>query len=137
MKITVLPWPHGPDYYEFYGEVIAATYDGVTETYDLSTMPEGATLESADPVNSIPAISSATRINGELNVTLMQRVIAGQYPGRKAHWRTGDPIDASEYNPNTHYCVPTGMAGVEDYEIVQGTDVAGTIGWTVRKVEAK
>lgn len=137
MKITLMPWPHGPDYYSFNGEALTATYGGVSESYDLSGIPEGATLTSADSVNGMPAIHAATRINGELHVTLMQRVIAGQYPGRKAHWRTGDPIDATEYDLNTCYGVPTGMAGVEDYEIVQGTDVAGATGWTVRKVEAE
>lgn len=137
MKITLLPFGIGPDHYTFDGEAVTAHYDGVSESYDLSGMPEGATLASADPVNGMPAIHAATRISGELHVALFHRVIAGQYPGRKAHWRTGDPIDATEYDPNTCYGVPTGMVGVEDYEIVQGTDVAGTTGWTVRKAEGE
>lgn len=133
MIITLLPWPHGPDYYDFDGEIITAIHNGVSDSYDLTEILEGATLDYSDPVDGVPAIHGATRINGELHVTLMQRVIASQYPGRKAHWRTGESIDSIDYDPDACYGVPTGMGGVDDYYVSRGADVAGTEGWTVRK----
>ncbi|WP_158981976.1 hypothetical protein, partial [Parasedimentitalea maritima] len=106
------------------------------EVYDLSLITEGGVFSGADKLPSgAQAIRGVERVDGELYVTLTQKVIAGQYPGRKAHWRESPFIVAEDYDPNTCYVVPTGMAGVDDYEIVQGVDVAGNTGWTVRKKE--
>lgn len=133
MQIRFLAAGPSPGYYTIQGETITAHRDVVAETYDLSEFPEGGLFQGAEPVNGVKAIRHIERVNGVLRVTLCQQVIAGQYPGRKAHWRESDWIDAADYDPDTCYVIPTGMAGVEDYEIVRGTDVAGVEGWTVRK----
>lgn len=137
MKIKVLATRVAPDYYTISSEVVTAHLVGVTEQYDLNAFPEGGVFQGADQINGVDAIRSVERINGELRVTLCQRVIAGQYPDKKAHWRESDWIDAADYDPGKCYVIPTGMAGVEDYEIVRGVDVAGVEGWTVRKKEVE
>ncbi|WP_043530476.1 hypothetical protein [Litchfieldella xinjiangensis] len=133
MKIKFLATGQSPDYYTVSGETITAHYEGVSETYDLSAFPEAGVFQSADPVNGITAIKHVDRIDGELKVTLCQQVIAGQYPDRKAHWRESEWMDSESYDPQACHAIPTGMASVDDYEIVRGTDVAGFDGWTVRK----
>lgn len=134
MKIKLLATSAAPDYYSFSGDVITAYHGKEVEVYDLSAFPDGGIFEGAEPVNDVTAIRHIERIDGVLRVTLLQQVIAGQYPDRKAHWRESAWIDAADYDPNTCYVTPTGMAGVEDYEIVHGIDVAGVTGWTVRQV---
>lgn len=98
MKIKILPVEKAPNFYEFDGEVIAAIYDEVSETYDLSGIPEGATLTSADPVNGVTSIRGATRVDGELHVSLCQQTGPG-------HWVSSEEFDASEYDPYTVYAV--------------------------------
>ncbi|MGQ7248293.1 hypothetical protein ACUN9Y_13280 [Halomonas sp. V046] len=137
MKIKIRAVGQAPSHYSFSGEKVIAYEDRYEEAYELSSFPEGGTFEGADSLPSgIRAIGWVERTNGELYVTLVQKVIAGQYPGRKAHWRESPFIDAADYDPDTCYVIPTGMAGVDDYEIVQGVDVAGSTGWTVRKKES-
>ncbi|MGK0546344.1 hypothetical protein ACSEE7_12655 [Halomonas cupida] len=136
MKIKFAAIASSADYYTFNGESITAHYGDREETYDLSPFSEGGTFVGADPVApGVTAIRGARRVNGELEVVLAQQVIAGQYPGQKAHWRDSPVMDVADYDPKTCYVVPTGMAGIEDYEIVKGVDVAGSAGWTVRKIE--
>tara|TARA_B100000678_G_C18120297_1_gene466356 strand:- start:288 stop:710 length:423 start_codon:yes stop_codon:yes gene_type:complete len=136
MKLRVMATAQAPVHYSFSGEIVVAHEEGREEIYDLSSFPEDGIFKGAEKLPSgAQAIRGIERINGELYVTLVQKVIAGQYPGRKAHWRESPIIDAADYDPNTCYVIPTGMAGVDDYEIVQGVDVAGNTGWTVRKKE--
>ncbi|MBY5941121.1 hypothetical protein KUW00_09480 [Halomonas sp. DP5N14-9] len=136
MKIKLLATAQAPDRYSFSQEIVVANEAGHEKAYDLSSFPEGGGFKEAEKLPSgAQAIRCIERVNGELYVTLVQKVIAGQYPGRKAHWRESPIIDADDYDPNTCYVIPTGMAGVDDYEIVQGVDVAGNTGWTVRKKE--
>lgn len=124
----------GPDYYEIDGEAITAHKGDESETYDLSVFPEGGKFEGVDKLAGTAPIRNIARENGELRVTLCQRVIAGQYPGKKAHWRDSEWIDAADYTPETCFVVPTGMAGVDDYVAVQAVGRAsGEYGWTVRK----
>ncbi|MBY6029967.1 hypothetical protein KUV41_11425 [Halomonas sp. DP8Y7-1] len=125
-----------PDQYLFDGEKVNAYSGYGHEEYDLSNFPEGGGFVGASNSGSGPeAILGVVRENGQLKLTLAQQVIPGQYPKHKAHWRESPIIDAADYDPNKCYVVPTGMAGVDDYEIVQGVDVAGNTGWTVRKKE--
>lgn len=135
MKIKMTGWGKAPDYYTFDGEIVTAHVGSISKSYDLNAFPEGGVFQGADRVNGVDAIQGAERIDGELYVTLRQRVVAGQYPNKCAHWRGLDWIDAADYDPEKCYVTPTGMAGVEDYEIVRGVDVAGVEGWTVRKKE--
>ncbi|MCA0973388.1 hypothetical protein LCL99_02780 [Halomonas denitrificans] len=136
MKIKVLATALAPDCYEFVGDVVEAFESGHKEVYDLRNFPEGGIFLEAEKLPSgAQSIRGVKRVGEELIVTLTQRVIAGQYPGRKAHWRESPIIDAEDYDPEICYVIPTGMAGVDDYEIVQGVDVAGNTGWTVRKKE--
>ncbi|MCE8042424.1 hypothetical protein HOP60_09690 [Halomonas daqingensis] len=133
MKIKLLAGP-APDYYVFSGETVTAFKDGAAEVYDLSGFPDGGVFQGADTVGGVPAIYGVERVGGELHLTLAQRVVASKYPDKMAHWRGQQVIDAADYDPDTCYVTPTGMAGVEDYEIVRGTDAAGVEGWTVRKI---
>lgn len=98
MKITLLPVANAPDYYAFDGEVVTAFQGGASESYDLSVMPEGAILEFADQVNGIPAIRAATRVEGELHVTLCQQVGPG-------HWLSSSELDSTNYDPDAVYVV--------------------------------
>ncbi|WP_306168834.1 hypothetical protein [Halomonas sp. MMSF_3323] len=136
MKIRFKAVGQAPDYYNIEGEVFTASHEGVSESYDLAGFPEGGIFLRVERLPSgAQTVRRVERVNGELHVTLVQRVIAGQYPGHKAHWRESPIIDAADYDPSICYVIPTGMAGVDDYEIVQGVDVAGNTGWTVRKKE--
>ncbi|PTL88875.1 hypothetical protein C6W88_15520 [Halomonas litopenaei] len=136
MKIKFLAVAKAPARYSFSGEIVQAYDEGSFVEYDISHFPENGVFTGAENSPSgARAIRGIGRIGGELHIILVQKVIAGQYPGRKAHWRESPIIDAADYDPNTCYVVPTGMAGVDDYEIAQGVDVAGNTGWTVRKKE--
>ena len=136
MKVKMLASPQAPESYSFVGERVVAKERGREEVYDLSVFPEGGAFTGAEKLPSgTPALLDVQRVDEELIVTLAQKVIAGQYPNKKAHWRESPVIDSADYDPNTCYVIPTGMAGVDDYEIVQGVDVAGNTGWTVRKKE--
>lgn len=76
--------------------------------------------------------------DGTLHVTLKQSVIASQLKGRKAHWREGNEIDVTDYDPNKCYVVPTGVSDLtegKDYEIVWAKGLGkGEEGWTIREV---
>lgn len=139
MKLLFIPTGNAPSHYSFDGDVVTAHHDGQTESFDLSALTasdqfQGVELDTLTGPAPSQVIRDAYRDEaGELHVTLCQQVVAGQYPGMRADWRTGNEIDASQYDPNVCYCVPTGMVGVTDYRVAQGTDVAGTTGWTVVK----
>ena len=135
MKICFKSVAIAPKHYTFYRDSVTAHFEGFQETFDLSDFPDDGVFMGSDIIGAADVVRGAWRSNGELIVTLTQQVIAGQYPGRKAHWRESPIIDAADYDPNTCYVVPTGMQGVDDYEILQGVDVAGNTGWTVRKKE--
>lgn len=136
MKIMFKATGTAPDYYHIDGEKITAYKNSKSETYDLSVFPEGGQFQGVDPLVESQPIRHIERVDGELSVILCQNVIAGQYPGRRAHWRDSEWIDAVNYDSNTCYVNPTGMAGVEDYVIVQADGIAtGERGWTVRKDE--
>lgn len=136
IKITFLAVPDAPDSYEIDGLVLTAKKGSEEKEYDFGEFPtNGHYLHAAPMSDGTPVIFGATRPGGVLHVVLGQAVIAGQYPEHKAHWRESPIIDTEDYDPGTCYVIPTGMAGVDDYEIVQGVDVAGNTGWTVRKKE--
>tara|TARA_Y100001938_G_scaffold97002_1_gene132670 strand:- start:334 stop:759 length:426 start_codon:yes stop_codon:yes gene_type:complete len=135
VQLRFLAVPASPDSFEISGEVVTAVVDGEQFVYDLTGFPEGGRLQSADRAGGKKVLWGVDRTSEALLVTLGQTVIAGKYPNRKAHWRESPIIDATDYDPNTCYVIPTGMAGVDDYEVVQGVDVAGNTGWTVRKKE--
>lgn len=96
MKIKFLATGIAPDFYTITNETITAHVGDITQVYDFSGMPEGATLTSVEPVDGINPIRSATRVNGELEITLCQRVGAG-------HWNESDWLEASTYNPDEVY----------------------------------
>ncbi len=64
MQIKLLATGQGPDYYTFNGEVITAHLNGLSEEYDLSGFPDGATFQGADPVDGVPAIRHVSREGG-------------------------------------------------------------------------
>ncbi|MBY6208770.1 MULTISPECIES: hypothetical protein [Halomonas] len=136
MKLMFKAEGHAPDYYVINDNVIVACKNDICTPFDLSDFPIAGLFQGSDNVSGAPAFGNIERHdNGELVVTLIQQVIASQYPEHKAHWRGLVTIEAADYDPNTCYVTPTGMAGIDDYEIVQGVDVAGNTGWTVRKKE--
>lgn len=93
MKLNILATGQSPDFYTISGEVITAHHDGVSEEYDFSQMPDGAKFQGADPVNGVPAIRNAERVNGVLTVTLCQQVGPG-------HWSESGEFDSNEYDPD-------------------------------------
>lgn len=136
MKIKFLATGNAPTHYSFNGDVATAHYGDQQEDFDLSGLQHGDRFQgvSVDDLDLSPGhiIRAAERdSNGELHLTLCQKVIAAQYPGKKARWREGLEIDAESYDPDACYVVPTGMAGIADCAIVKGRDVAGVEGWTV------
>ncbi|WP_108449356.1 hypothetical protein [Halomonas sp. BN3-1] len=138
MKIKFLATTQSADQYAFSENKVVAYEGDHREEYDLAGFPTGGVFEGSEGLPSgVSVIRGVERVDGELYVTLTQAVIAGQYPGRKAHWRESPIIDAADYDPSICYVIPTGMAGVNDYEIVQGVDVSGNTGWTVRKIETQ
>lgn len=56
--------------YQFNGEKIIATFDGQTEEFDFSDMPDGV-LESVESDLPVNPIIEAKRENGELSVVLL------------------------------------------------------------------
>ena len=139
MKIKFKASNNAPDFYVIEENTITAHVGDKALSYDFADFPGSGIFRGAREVNGISPIRGVDRTeSGELVISLVQRVIAGQYTGATwdVAWRGPETIiDAADYDPNTCYVVPTGMAGVDDYEIVQGVDVAGNTGWTVRKKE--
>jgi len=97
MKITVIPTGNAPTHYSFNGEVITAHYDGLTEDFDLSVIPddgkfEGVVVDTLDlPASQIVRDAYRDSLN-ELHVTLCQKTGPG-------HWETGSEIDVTAYEP--------------------------------------
>lgn len=56
--------------YQFNGDVITATYKGVTDTFDFSYLPDGK-AENIDTLLEINPILSAERIDGKLKIVLL------------------------------------------------------------------
>lgn len=93
MKLKLLATSIAPGHYTIDGETITAHVGDQSEAYDLSEMPEGATLTEVDEIAGVRPIRAATRVNGELQVTLCQRVGAG-------HWSESDWMEAEDYDPD-------------------------------------
>lgn len=125
MKLRFKATQSGPEVHQIDGETI----NGI----DLSPLEHGGAFVPTAATQAAGIRAAYRNASGVLHVTLTERVIAGRYPGRKAHWRgTGQEIDASTYDPNECHVVPTGMAGIEDYQIVWRDGAApGESGWTV------
>lgn len=60
--------------YQFDGEVITATYNGETDTFDFSILEEGdkADVQNIETTLPVNPIISATRENGEVKVELLK-----------------------------------------------------------------
>lgn len=98
MKLKILATGIAPDYYEINGDVITAYVGTESDSYDLSALEEGDTVTTVSEVGGIQPIRSATRENGELKVTLCQRVGPG-------HWSESGWFDESEYDPDAVHVV--------------------------------
>lgn len=59
--------------YTFDGEVITATLDGVTDTFDFSNLPDGEAGEITSTLDPCPVLA-ARRVDGELHVTLLRAI---------------------------------------------------------------
>ena len=59
--------------YQFSGETITATLDGVTDRFDFSDLPDGELDVSAlETTLDICPVLAARRVNGQLEVTLLR-----------------------------------------------------------------
>lgn len=97
MKIKFIPTGNAPDYFTFYGDIVTAHHNGVSEDFNFVGFEPtdsftGLRVDSLDiPWRQI--IREASRDeSGELHVTLCQRTGAG-------HWAEGPEIDSDDYSP--------------------------------------
>lgn len=148
MKLQFRGTDKAPDHYTFDGDVTTAYANGEAEDFDLSPLEYGDEFQGVEPellsLSGTDIVRHAERdADGELWVTLCQRTIASQYPGRQALWSGRDApwIDAADYDPNTCYVLPTGVSDLvegEDYEIVWAEGRApGEAGWTIRQPDVE
>lgn len=129
MKIKFLATNNSPDY-----TITGETINGL----DLSVFEHGDQFIRNETTDEAGIRNAYRDEQGILHVTLMQTVIASQLAGFKAHWREGPYIDSEEYDPNTCYVVPTGVANLvedSDYIITLASDVTGKTGWTIKLPE--
>jgi len=61
--------------YAFSGEVVVATVDGVTDTFDFTNLPDGEATEILSHLDPCPVLG-AERVNGELTLTLLKPIPA-------------------------------------------------------------
>lgn len=61
--------------YTFDGEAITATLDGVTDTFNFSSLPDGEAAEIVSVLNPCPVLA-AKRVDGELHITLLRAIPA-------------------------------------------------------------
>ena len=132
MKLKFRATQAGPGTHQITGETI----NGI----DLSPLEHGGAFVPTEATSAAGIRAAQRDAQGVLHVTLTERVIASQFPGRKAHWRGGEgEIDASAYDPNQCHVTPTGMDGLvegEDYHIVWRDGLAaGEAGWTIEPIE--
>lgn len=133
MNIQFAATGDSPDYYTIEGEEI----NGI----DLSPLDHGGRFGGNGATRNAGIRDAYRDSDGILHVTLCQRVIAYQYPGRegRSHWRAGPEIEATDYDPNQCYVVPTGASDLiegVDYKIVWAQGRAqGEEGWTIQPVE--
>src|SRR5690606_33370261 len=59
--------------YTFNVECITATVDGITDTFDFSSLPDGEAADIISVLNPCPVLF-ARRVNGELRVTLLRGI---------------------------------------------------------------
>ena len=76
MRITYVPQRTDADVvYTFDGECITATVDGITDTFDFSSLPDGEAAEIVSVLNPCPVLA-AKRVDGELHITLLRAIPA-------------------------------------------------------------
>ena len=74
MRITYVPQrTDAAVVYTFDGECITATVDGITDTFDFSSLPDGEAAGIISTLDPCPVLS-ARRVNGELHVTLLRTI---------------------------------------------------------------
>lgn len=131
MKIKFLATGQAPDSYSFSNETING--------FDLSPLQTNYVFSGNEETFQAGIRDAYRDENGELHVTLMQRVLASQHPYAKAHWRESTTeINSSDYDPYVCYVVPTGVSNLiegTDYEIVWAQGLAlNEEGWTIKEV---
>ena len=62
--------------YEIVGEIITATYKGVTDIFDFTDLPDGL-LESIETTLEVQPIISAIKTNGVMRIELLNFVTLG------------------------------------------------------------
>lgn len=77
MKILKSPQRNDTELtYQFNGEVITATLNGVSDTFDFTDMPEGKATDFDTALQPCPVKSAERDANGELWVELMNYIDA-------------------------------------------------------------
>jgi len=76
MRVTYVPQRTDANVvYTFDGECITATVDGITDTFDFSSLPDGEAAEIVSALNPCPVLA-AKRVDGELYITLLRAIPA-------------------------------------------------------------
>lgn len=101
MKIKILATGEAPTHYSFNNEVVTAYHNGLSESFDLSSIEFGDQFVgvSVDTLNlnMFHVIRDVYRDRlGELHLVLCQEVGAG-------HWRESDEFDSEFYKPEGIY----------------------------------
>ena len=131
MKLTFKATITAPEY-NIQGETING--------FDLSPLEHGGLFMGNEQTEKAGIRYAYRDAEGELHVTLNQRVITSQYPKRRADWRgLGIEIEAEDYEQGKCYVTPTGVSDLEegkDYEIVWAEGRGkNEEGFTIRKIE--
>lgn len=115
MKVKFLATGNAPTHYSFDGETVTAHYVS-DEAFNLSSLGEGDRFDGVEvEALALPAqqvIREAERVDGELYVTLCQRVGPG-------NWTESDWIDAIEYDPDKVYAVFKGKAAGQPFAVTR------------------
>src|SRR5690606_16612181 len=80
MRVTYVPQRTDHNVvYTFNVERITATVDGITDTFDFSSLPAGEAAEILSVLALCPVLA-ARRVDGELHVTLLRAIPARPQP---------------------------------------------------------
>jgi len=127
MKLKFLPGA-GPVSYQVSGTVI--------NSIDFSLFIEGAKFIGNEETRAAH-IYGAEWVNGELLVTLAQPTANYEMPVYSHDWTAGEPIDATQYDPQGRYVQATNPQALDLLESGKAEYARDpeTGAWTVRMIE--
>lgn len=107
---------------------------------DLSPLEHGGQFIGGEVTEAAHIYDAYRDAKGVLHVTLDMATIASRLPGRPAHWRDSDWINAADYDSEVCYVNPTGVSdliGGVEYTFAWREGIDGQWGWTIEPVEAE